>query len=128
MDRSIPSIEPDGGRGPGRPRKREGEKRETYGISMLPAAIERLKAAARSAGQSQGAFIESLLGAIPAPVAPTDAVDPWRVDRLIDAIATVQNELRHGVELGALDRHHIAPVQAWLIALRTDIERVLSQR
>jgi anti-sigma factor RsiW len=125
-DLTVDSSEP--GRGPGRPRKAEGEKRETYGISMLPAAMEQLKAAAKRAGQSQGALIESLLGKVPAPVNPTDALDPWRVDRLIDAIATVQSELRHGVELSALDRHNVAPVQTWLIALRTDIERALGPR
>jgi hypothetical protein len=122
------TVDSEPGRGPGRPKKPEGEKRETYGISMLPAAMEQLKTAAKLAGQSQGAFIETLLGKVPAPVNPTEAVDPWRVDRLIDAIATVQSELRHGVELGALDRHNVVTVQKWLIALRTDIERALGPR
>jgi hypothetical protein len=114
-----------GARGPGRPRKAVGEKRETFGISMLPATMDRLKAGAKRAGQSQGEFIESLLGRFPAPVTETEAINPWRVDRLIDAIVTAQGELRQGVELGALDRHKTAPVQAWLIALRADLDRAL---
>lgn len=114
-------------RGPGRPTLPEQSRRRPMTISLRSEAIENLKAEAKRRDVSQGELVEALLSHIrPKPVQPRQAFDAFRVDRLIDAIFTIQQDLRSGnVELGAMDRNGIAPVHAWLIALRNDIDKVL---
>jgi hypothetical protein len=114
-------------RAPGRPSLPEESRRRPMTISLGPEAIENLKAEAKRRGVSQGELVEVLLGHVrPRPVQQRQAFDAFRVDRLIDAIFTIQQDVRSGnVELGAMDRNGIAPVQAWLVALRNDLDKVL---
>lgn len=114
-------------KGPGRPMVEEDVRRRPASLSLTPWAIRTLKEEATRRGVSQSRMVEEFLEQIrPKPVTPAAAIDSWSVDELVDAIITVQSKLRAGnVEMGAVDRNGVAPVQSWLVGLRNDINDTL---